>query len=146
MEIRQAPIQVQIGSFTTIPGFMHFIEGRENDHFRAFLENTVDAIYCRNFLENTTENPLNFLRECLRALRPGGRIDVRTFDAFEAVNDFHTTDSETERVEISKQFLNRTNIFWEVRLGKTLNEAGFHRVERLPTNDLHMIAFKPGLL
>lgn len=145
MEIIRAPVQVQIGDFSQIPGFIRFKKDRESVHFRGFLENTVDAIYCRNFLENTVEDPLKFLQECFRVSRPGGRIDVRVLDTLAVCGQIVKTDSEAERDKLCSRLFNKANLFWEDRLGMLLSKSGFHRVERLPTKDLHMIAFKPEL-
>jgi len=82
-----------------LPGFVNLDLGRDADlklDVRGglpFADGTVDGIHSEHFIEHLTQGELAaFLRECRRALRPGGVVRVATPDLAEIVRCYLDPD------------------------------------------------------
>ncbi|MBK7701444.1 MAG: glycosyltransferase [bacterium] len=82
-----------------LPGFVNLDLGRDADlklDVRGglpFADGTVDGIHSEHFVEHLTQGELMaFLRECRRALRPGGVVRIATPDLAEIVRCYLDPD------------------------------------------------------
>lgn len=96
-------------------------------------------------VEDLLSAPRGF-SEFVEALKPDGRLDVSTLDFHKWIKEFKAAadvNDESKQEKLLKSIEGRSP-YWETRLVGVLLSAGFCRVERLPVDELHLIAFKPN--
>lgn len=141
--IDKMPVKLQFGAWPVLPGF--FLLPTISHTIPA---DSVGEIYVRGFLEYFS--PIDhegILRELLRILKPGGRVDVRVPDFMAQCLAFSKKDeSDQVRTAMMRAIFGKSDPIraglWEYSLSYWLDKVGFTRVERIPTADLHCIAFK----
>ncbi len=149
-QIHTMPLKLQMGLYPTLPGFIHVTPHYDElpDYKLPFPDDSISELYCRGVLEFVKpERAAACLKDWLRVLEPRGRMDLRLPDMPQLFDQILKEEDDNKRIVlVNGRLFGRTlmvrMLYWECMLDRLLNGSGFHRVERLPTGDLHMIAFK----
>lgn len=131
------PNKAQLGAYTPIPGFVFSGPSDYNE------------IYVRKYFEyDSHKNTQPALDRFFKILHSGGRLDVSVPDFPDQCKAFLDASPETKDFQLLSMYAGFEErpiltAFWEEKLTILLERAGFHRIERLPVKNLHMMAFKP---
>lgn len=143
--IDKALVKVQIGQFPILPGFRRFGDG-----FGDLPHHSVDEVYIRGWLgigyvmERYDESELiEVLKHCHLHMKPLARLDIRCTDFENLVSRFKDAKNNEERNNLQPEFLDKRSVYWESKMFKILQDAGFEGLERLPVSahDLHIMAY-----
>ena len=110
-------------------------------------EKTVDFIFHEHLLEHLTVGEgINFLKECLRILKPKGVMRIAIPDLEETVKDYYNPHwkkaswikkygcqfikTKAEKINISFRFWGHQWLYDEEELRRRLKESGFTKIKR----------------